>query len=203
MIRNRQDEMTEFCSIIMHMSTPPPFLEGEKVILRPLTMEDAEGPYAEWFNDAEVCRGNSHHVFPYTKEKAQEYIRHATNSTTDLILAIQDKKTGKHVGNIALQNIHPLYRKAEFAIILGDKEFWGKGYGREAATLMIEHGFKSLNLQRIECGTIDGNDSMKKLAGLLGMKEEGKRRNAVFKDGEYKDVIEYGLLKTEFPAAGN
>lgn len=176
----------------------PAFLTGERVSLRPLIEADADGPYVTWFNDAEVCRGNSHHVFPYTREQALSYIRQSTQGREMLVLAIVLKGDQRHIGNIALQGIHSLNRSAEFAIVIGDKSTWGQGYGHEAAALLFEHAFKTLNLHRIACGTFADNAGMIKLAAALGMKQEGVRRQAVFKDGRYQDVVEYGLLREEF-----
>jgi len=49
-----------------------PFIVGTDIYLRPLRVQDAEGSYVEWLNDPEVCQYNSHHVFPYTPQKALE-----------------------------------------------------------------------------------------------------------------------------------
>jgi ribosomal-protein-alanine N-acetyltransferase len=174
------------------------FLKGQRLYLRPLLEEDAEGEYLQWFNDEEVCRGNSHHVIPYTKEKILEYIRHARESSDEFILAIALKGNGKHIGNIAFQDINHIYRSADLTIIIGDKTAWGKGYGLEAANLLLQHGFNSMNLHRISCATYDTNQAMKKLALSLGMKEEGRRIQAAYKNGNYIDVIEYGILKSDY-----
>ena len=176
------------------------FLDGERVYLRALAESDAEGPYPVWFNDEEVCRGNSHHVFPYTAEAALAYIRHVTQARDSLVLAIIRREDEQHIGNIALQNIHPVYRSAEFSIVIGEKSAWGKGYAKEAARLLCEHGFESLNLHRIGCGTFEDNEAMKRLAHYLGMKEEGRRRESVFKNGRYVNMVEYGVLRSEYRA---
>jgi [ribosomal protein S5]-alanine N-acetyltransferase len=180
------------------MAEGVPFLTGERIYLRALMESDADGPYAAWFNDPEVCQGNSHHVFPYTKEAALGYIRHAKETRTELILAIVLKDSHRHIGNIALQGIHQLYRSAEFSILIGDKETWSKGFGKEAALLLLAHGFDTLNLNRISCGTFAGNAGMRKLAEGLGMKKEGERREAAWKNGKFVDVVEYGILRSEF-----
>lgn len=180
------------------MTNETVFLEGKQVLLRPLEEADIEGNYSKWLNDKEVCEGNSHHKYPYTKADCLKYIRHALETKSELILAIVDKVSGVHIGNIALQSIHPIYRTAELAIIIGEKDYWGKGIAKEAAHLLLEHGFTALNLERIGCGTFDGNDGMVKLTKHLHMKEEGRRRNAVFKNGTYLDMLEFGVLKHEF-----
>jgi ribosomal-protein-alanine N-acetyltransferase len=173
------------------------FLRGKRLVLRPLRPSDADGPYAGWFNDPEVCRYNSHGVRPYLREQALAYIEQARQSR-DLILAIEDNARAVHVGNIALQDVHAINRSAEFAIVLGDPEVRGKGFGAEAGLLVVAHGFEALGLHRIGCGTSEDNEGMRKLATALGMREEGRRRAAMWKRGRFVDVIEYGVLADEF-----
>jgi [ribosomal protein S5]-alanine N-acetyltransferase len=183
-------------------SSALPFLEGKRIVLRPLTAADADGAYPEWLNDAEVCAGNSHHVQPYTRDQARAYITQSQDALRDLILAVVVKQGTVHIGNVSLSGIHPVYRKAEFSILIGERTHWGQGYGEEAGELLFRHGFAVLNLNRIECGTFAHNVAMQRLASVLGMKHEGTRRRAAFKNGEYVDVFEYGVLRDEFLARG-
>jgi ribosomal-protein-alanine N-acetyltransferase len=183
------------------MATPAPvvsFLDGERAYLRALVESDIEGPYPAWFNDEEVCRGNAHHAFPYTAEAAIAYIRHAAQSRDNLILAIIRREDNRHIGNIALQAMHAVYRSADLSIVIGDKSAWRKGYAKETMRLLCDHGFGTLNLHRIACGTFEDNEAMKCLALSVGMREEGRRREAVFKQGRYVDVVEYGVLKNDY-----
>jgi RimJ/RimL family protein N-acetyltransferase len=176
-----------------------PFLEGVSIILRPLTNADAEGNYTSWLNDPEVCAHNSHHVFPYSKSETIAYIERVRASTSDLVLAIESTDTHQHIGNIALQKIDWIARNAEYAILLGERAYWGKGVAYEASQLIIAHGFNALHLHRIYCGTSNSNKAMQKLADKLGFRKEGKRVDAHWKDGSYTDVIEYGLLASYIP----
>jgi RimJ/RimL family protein N-acetyltransferase len=179
----------------------PPFLRGPRLALRALCAADADGPYLTWLNDAEVCLGNSHHRFPYTRASALEYIDAAAGSTQDLVLAIVLVEDQRHIGNIALTHIHPIYRSAELALLVGDIACWGQGYGTEAARLICSHGFAALNLHRIYCGTFATNTAMIRLATTLGMRQEGVRRQAAFKAGAYVDVVEFGMLRDEYVGA--
>jgi len=174
------------------------FLIGEKLYLRSIDEGDLNENYQSWFNDDEVCKFNSHHRFPNYKQNMEEYYNNVIKSKNNLILAIIDKKNDRHIGNISLQEIDQINRSAEFAIIIGDKSCWGRGDGREAAGLIISHGFKSLNLNRIYCGTAEDNIGMQKLAESIGFKKEGVAKQALFKDGRYKDVINFGLTKDDY-----
>lgn len=173
-----------------------PFLEGTTINLRPLSLTDAEGEYVNWFNDAEVCQHNSHHVYPHNRALTEQYINDANRQKQTMVLAITDKE-GAHIGNVSLQSINYVNRSAEFAILIGDKRYWGKGIAKEAGHLLLRHGFEALNLHRIYCGTAADNIAMQKVALALGMREEGLRKEAVYKNGGYVDIIEYGILKEE------
>ena len=185
---------------VMKPGTPKglPFLKGKRVFLRPLRRQDAFGPYVEWFNDEVVCAGNGHHRFPYSREEALKYIARAHSTERELILAIERCRDGRHIGNVALKKIDPISRTGELAIVIGDRSCWGKGYSKEAVQLLLRHAFFTLNLNRVHCGTFETNVAMQRLARFLGMKQEGCRRQAVFKNNRYLNLIEYGLLRKEF-----
>ena len=170
------------------------FLTGRHIFLRPLQESDADGNYPEWFNDQEVCKYNRHGRFPNTQEKTLEYTRTVDKSQDNLALAIIEKTNNKHIGNVALSKINLIDRNAELSIIIGEKEYWRKGYGKEACSLMINHAFNVLNLHRIASGTHEENIGFKKLAASLGMKEEGKYHENIFKNGKYSNTVWFYIL---------
>lgn len=173
------------------------FLEGETLYLRPLNENDVKGNYQVWLNDKTVVQYNSHGRFPMTVEKLIDFVKSVSASNASLVLAIIDKDSDEHIGNISLQSINWIDRSAEIAFLLGEKKFWGRGVMYEAGKILIEHGFSTLNLHRLHCGTSSENVGMQKLAEKLGMQQEGIRREAIFKDNHYFDIIEFGLLKKE------
>lgn len=171
------------------------FLKGNTVYLRPLLESDVNGNYLKWLNDQEVVKYNSHGRFPFTKEKLLEYVKLVKHSNEILVFAIIDIKTDIHVGNISLQSINWVDKNTEIAFILGEKSFWSKGIMFEAGTLLIKHAFYTLNLHRVYCGTSSENIGMQKLANKLGMKKEGERIDAIYKNGNYYSIYEYGIIK--------
>jgi len=175
------------------------FLQGKSFFLRPIEQSDLTREYVQWLNDEEICRYNSHATFPYTMEKMNDYFAslHAS-SNTNIVLAIIDNESNNHIGNACLQSIDWISRSAEFAILLGDRNFWGKGLATDVAALLYDYGFTRLNLHRIHLGTSSKNIGMQKIAQKLRMTQEGVRREAMYKNGSYVDIIEYGVLKSEF-----
>lgn len=163
--------------------------------VRPLSASDIQGAYPSWFNDQEVCRYNSHGKLFQSTPALESYIANIS-TRGDLVWAICHKEDG-HIGNISLQAINWINRSAEFAIIMGEQAHWGKGAAKLASQRIIEHGFSKLNLNRIFCGTAETNKPMQKLAKKLGMIEEGRRRQHLFLEDNYVDLIEFGLLKQD------
>lgn len=169
-------------------------LIGEHLYLRALKETDALGDYPSWLNDPEVCRYNSHGDTHYTQKMARTYIQSVTNNPSCHVFAICDLQSHLHIGNIALQELSTKNQSAEFAILLGNKAFWGKGLSKEAGKLLINYGVKMLHLHRIYCGTSEANLPMQHLALSLGMKLEGRRKEALLKNGYFYDVLEYGMV---------
>lgn len=176
------------------------FLEDDVIGLRSLTTEDAEveGGYRDWFNNPEVCKHNSHHRFPMSLSNVIAYIDTCNCNHTSIVLAVDLKEGKKHIGNISLQQIDLINRQAEIAFIFGYKNCWGKGYATKAATLLINHGFSELGLNRIYFGTSEMNIMMQKLGGKLGFRKCGTKRKAFFKNNEFYDIYEYDLLREEW-----
>ena len=189
--------------------------ETDRFYVRPFQKEDMTEQYRQWFHDPDVTKHNSHGLFPYTKEQMAKFLAQL-ESSDDLVWAVIVKIQKQinpikhfpnlppkeyedfHIGNITLQCIHQIYRSAEFACVFGEKDYWGRGYGTEAAKMIFNHGFKRLNLHRIWTGTASTNIGMQKIAEKLGMKKEGVFKEAMFLNGEYVDIIEYGILAKDW-----
>lgn len=169
---------------------------NENYYVRQLLESDLEGAYPGWFQDQEVCSYNSHGKFFKTKDYFKSYVGRL-NDENHMVWAICHIEDG-HIGNISLQEFSFINRTAEFAILLGDKRHWKKGVGLLAGHQLLKHGFDKLNLERIYCGTAASNQGMIQLAITLGMIQEGTRRQHLFLDGERVDLLEYGILRSEF-----
>ena len=179
------------------MSESIKFLKGDKIFLRPLKTDDISINYQKWLNDPDISYWNSRNRFPISTKEMYNYIQNSFKNQREIILAVLDNITKKHIGNISLLNINYHDSNAEIAFLLGEKSYWGKGIMFEAGDLLIKHAFHQLNLNRVYCSTPSGNKSMLKLASKLNFKKEGIRRQAFFKHNSYFDIIEFGILKNE------
>lgn len=169
---------------------------SDEYFVRALRESDVDGPYPGWFEDPEVCRFNSHGKFQKSLESFRAYVR-SLDRGEHVVWAICHDRDG-HIGNISLQGISWLHRSAELAIIIGERRHWGRGVGILAGRHLLEHGFQRLNLHRIQCGTPSGNLAMCRLALSLGMTEEGRCRDTFFLEGEWHDLVLFGILHAEY-----
>lgn len=170
-----------------------PFLVGKKLYLRVLTPEDINEKYLSWLNDAECVKFMRHRVFPSTFKSLEEFInsRQAPNSMT---LAIIDKKTNKHIGNIGLTSIDFINRRAELGMLMGDKSFWNKGYMSEAFDLVAEHAFGKMNIHKLYAGTESDNAASVALFKKKGWQVEGTLKKETYRDGRYIDVVRFAIF---------
>lgn len=174
------------------------FLEGRRVVLRGITRKDFKGSYFDWLNDGEVTRYLQSGLFPNTPEKMSGLYDSIVKNQDVLFLAIADKKSGKHIGNIKLGPINWVHRFSEYGILIGEKKFWGKGVCREATELLLNHAFRRLNLHRVRLGVVRENVSALESYKKIGFKIEGRAREQFRVDGKYHDVIFMGILDREF-----
>lgn len=89
-------------------------------------------------------------------------------------------------------------RKAEFAILLGDRSVQGVGLGRELTRFALRYGFQEQNLSRISLDVLESNERAIRLYHALGFKDEGRLRQAQYKNGRYLDVVLMAVLREEW-----
>jgi len=174
---------------------------GERVRLRATEREDVKRFYV-WVNDPEVTRYLSLYLPMSTVDEENWFdsmTKHDQNEKT-LVIEIRDGGGWKMIGNCGVFGIDPVSRLGELGIMLGEKEEWNKGYGTETMTLLLRHGFDTLNLNRIFLRVYAENARAKRAYEKAGFVEEGCLREAVYKHGKYDDVIMMSVLRAEWTA---
>ena len=104
---------------------------------------------------------------------------------------------GHLVGRIDLFHVDQLVRAAEVGIVI-DTDARGQGYGTEALRLLVEFAFVRLNMRRIVLMTLASNAGALRSYTKVGFVEEGRRREAAYVRGAYIDMVDMGLLRSEF-----
>lgn len=105
---------------------------------------------------------------------------------------------GKYIGHCALMRIQHPHRNFGIGIMIGDRDYWGRGYGRETINLLLHYGFHYLGARRIEGATNAKNVRAIRCYLSCGLIEEGRLRKAIWIDGEYTDIVEMAILQDEW-----
>jgi len=173
-------------------------LEKGDLLLRPSREEDLDGMWYRWFNNKEITKYQNKGIFPNTREKQKEYMMQMQKSTTDVLFAIVKKDIDFHIGCVGIHNIDWLHRSGMIGIIIGDKSYWNRGYGKLAWNMITQYGFFTLNLHRLWANIFKENEASIKVAQASGFKIEGTVRHMYYKNGKWHDAVLVGLLKDEF-----
>lgn len=174
-------------------------LIGKRIKLVPTKREYVES-YLKWINDPEITQFLI--MFrPMTREMEENWYDNLPNRENDFLFAIVIPKESEEdtlIGNCGIHQVNWKDRVGVCGIMIGEKNYWGKGYGTEAMELLLYYAFNTLNLNRIELMAYDFNQRALKCYEKLGFIEEGLKRQAVFINGDYHDVIIMGLLSHEW-----
>ncbi len=146
-------------------------VEGEKIILREKRIEDAPDDYA-WRTDDELARLDASRpiTMPYgdfLKFTREELSFPGPRSQRFAI----DTQDGKHIGNCMCYDIDLRRGEAELGIMIGDREYWGKGYGTDSVKSLLRHAFTSMQLSRVYLHTLDWNDRARSSFARSGFRE--------------------------------
>jgi RimJ/RimL family protein N-acetyltransferase len=171
-------------------------LAGKLVTLRPLTPEDYPR-LVEFKNDVEVeLLGGGRPPRPTTLAVATEFFNELAKDKENFGFAIE--ADGLFIGDIGLFNVNRVNRTAEAGIGIGDRDYWGKGYGREAMSLIVDYGFTMQNLRKIWLETHGTNERAIRSYQAVGFVEEGRQREHVWSGGQYLDIVLMGLFRDDW-----
>ena len=117
------------------------------------------------------------------------------NMPSSMVFRIEHEDT--LIGEIGFRTIKWFNRKAEISLFI-TPEYQGKGHGKQALLMLMKFAFKKMNMYRLEAEVIDNNDRAKSLVEKLGFVLEGRLRDAKYNDGNYYDILRYGMLISEY-----
>lgn len=168
---------------------------GERLYLSPVNSDDAEN-YIKWMNDKAVACNFGQYSWVVSSKSELKWLYEPGSDVHRYAMVLLDGDV--MIGTISLQNIDHLNRNAFLGIFIGEEEHRSKGYGAEAIRLILDYGFKTMNLNNIML-SVDADNS----AGItcykkVGFREAGRRREWKFKDGKYIDRIYMDILAREF-----
>lgn len=172
--------------------------ESSRIKFRKMIADDA-ALYHSWRNDMEVMQSTNPYLDMYDIDATKEFVNQVIlGSLTSKSYMILEKETEKPIGVTSLINIDYKNRHAECIIDIGERPFWGKGYGTETMRLLLDYAFLEMNLHRVSLRVFSFNEKAINLYKKMGFSHEGNARQSLFRAGAWHDVIHMGILQEEY-----
>ncbi|SHJ02402.1 GNAT family N-acetyltransferase [Lutispora thermophila] len=172
------------------------YLRGNKVILRQGCEKDLFYLH-NWYNDKELNK-----LAGWTEGKigtAQLRMNLLKGFGYDpMNLIIETIDGGKPIGTIQLYDFNETDQSCKLGIRIGDRDYWGKGYGEDAIKALLRYAFYELDIFRVSLKLYEYNERASRCYLKCGFKYEGRTRKSAYIDGKFYDEILMGALKSEF-----
>lgn len=174
----------------------PVDLVGDSVILREFRSTDIESVLrivgddrvTSWLSFASRDRTQTEVMVRNIMERARDRNR------TEYYLAIEAKR--ELVGFVRLGMSGTQAAKIGYSV---HADHWGRGYASEATRLIVDFGFSVLELHRISAAIGPTNLASVAVVKRLGFSYEGRIRDHVFTNDEWRDSLLYSILVDEWP----
>lgn len=174
------------------------YLESEHLYLREVRQSDVTQRYVDWLNDRSVNRFLETRFVPHSLDTVAAFVASKAGDRNEPFFAICVKGTDQHIGNAKIGPIDWIHRRASTSILIGESSAWGKGYATEVFSMLSDHAFRELNLNKLEAGVYSQNEGSLRMLERNGFVREGVIRQHCWLDGEYVDVVKMGLLAQDW-----
>ncbi len=173
-------------------------ISTENYLLRPMTADDVTDSVVGWFSDPDVMEFVALPM-NLTREQIKALLSQADNHRF-FVFAIIDKQTSAIIGMYRVWNF-PVNDQAKTAVIIGDRAYWGKEAVRETRVALLNFLFNALKLNKVSGMVYTRNMAAVYSYKRLGFRCEGViRQNDRGRDGKWRDIYAFGLLRDEWQA---
>ena len=165
--------------------------------VRLLEMGDLDN-IMKWVNDEEVIKNFQNFDKKITREEEEAYLGRVLNSRDDKMFAIETEN-GEYIGNIGLHQINSKNKLGRLGIIIGNREYWGKGYAQSAINEVLRYAFEDFQLNKVWIMVFKENERMKYICKKAGFDIEGiLRQEYSDKNGRYHDMVRMAILQEDY-----
>jgi RimJ/RimL family protein N-acetyltransferase len=174
---------------------------GKLVCLRAPEPQIVAETFNRWQRDSEYWRLLANDAaYPYSVKAIKEHFEKALLKEPPefYMFLIYTLEEGRLIGEVGLDAPQWEHGDAFIGIGLGERDYWGKGYGSEAMRLIVRFAFNELNLERVSLSVFDYNPRAIRSYEKVGFKEEGRERGFLYRDGGRADLIFMGILRDEW-----
>ncbi|MBI5305857.1 MAG: GNAT family N-acetyltransferase [Chloroflexi bacterium] len=176
-------------------------LQGERVRLAAANADKDAEVVAHWSRDSEYARlldtdPATPRSTPQTKESIQKWMEN--DDPTSFGFMIRTLADDKLIGFVGLSGISWSSGDGWVGIGIGERDYWGKGYGTDAMRVLLRFAFTELNLHRVSLSVFGYNARAMRAYEKAGFRVEGRARELMRREGGRYDVIWMGILRAEW-----
>lgn len=170
-------------------------MEDGRIYLRLMTREDTDN-IIKWRNNDEV-RSQFIYQKPFTKESHEKWIETMveTGKVVQMIIVLNDGD--RPIGSVYVRDIDDEHKKGEYGIFIGEMDCLSKGYGTEAAELMVQYAFEYLGLHKLMLRVYADNERAIKSYEKAGFVKEAYLKDDVYVQGKYRDIVLMAIFNEE------
>ena len=176
-------------------------LEGKLVRLSAIDPDEFGKAFSNWNRDSEFMRFldsssmNLRSPKSLKKSLEEELERQKSDTHWFTIRALADDKL---LGDINLSVYNWTGRDAFVGLGIGEREFWGKGYGTDVMKIILRYAFTEVNLQRVTLNVFEYNPRAIRSYEKTGFRHEGRMRQVLNREGTRWDMLFMGVLREEW-----
>ena len=164
-------------------------LSSARLFLRPFQVRDINDTYLGWLNDPVVMRFSNQRFREHTGATALAYLE-SFSGTANSFLLIEQRLNLRSIGTATVYRSLQ-HGTADIGLMVGDRQCWGKGYGREAWESLLEALLLEPGMRKVTGGTARPNLAMARIMEYSGMELEAVRGRQEIIEGQAVDLLYY------------
>lgn len=168
--------------------------KGE-IYLRPIEVDDTDD-IVKWRNSESVKQFFIYQG-EFTREGHLNWLETKVKTGEVIQFMIVLKESNKAIGSVFLRDVDMQNKKAEYGVFIGDESARGKGYGSDAARLILRHAFQEAGLHRVYLRAFADNERAIASYEKVGFKKEGLLIDDVFVRGSYRNIVWMAITNPE------
>lgn len=176
-------------------------IETERLIIEPFGEKYLTERYVGWLNDPEVVRFSEQRFRTHTLESCRAYMNSFEGTPNYFWAFVTRGPDIEHIGNINAY-VDTRNKVGDLGVLIGDKNYWGKGYGLEVFTAVADYLFRENHIRKVTAGTVVVNTGMVRIMERAGMQEDGRRIRHILLDGQEFDVVYAALFRDDWLKCG-
>jgi len=168
-------------------------ISGDKIKLRLFQIDDITKKYVGWLNDIEVVKYSNQRFKQHTIQTCKDYFKLFVGST-NIFLAIIHSDGDNMIGTMTTY-ININHKSADIGILIGDRNYWGKGIGRDSWKIQLDLLLENTELRKVTGGTLACNIGMLKIMKEAGMQEDGCRKKQELVEDKEEDILYFAKYR--------